>query len=135
VNSTIYLAEQFHPQSSLDYQQCKTVVVTILSRDRVTIDGVWIGNWIYWTLQHTTRDYTLQITITHRLVFSATVFTELLGSGFQRLTFPFLWFPKLFPASASSFCNCQLTACRLSLGSWSSLYIYSRHRLHRKHFS
>jgi hypothetical protein len=40
----------FHPWSSLDYQQCETVVVTILSRDRVTIHGVWIGNQIYWTL-------------------------------------------------------------------------------------
>jgi hypothetical protein len=38
----------------------------ILSRDRVTIDGFGIGNWIYWTL--TARDYTLQITTTHRHV-------------------------------------------------------------------
>jgi hypothetical protein len=27
----------------------------ILSRNKVTIDGVWIGNWIYWTLE--TRNY------------------------------------------------------------------------------
>jgi hypothetical protein len=53
----------------------------------VTVDAVWIGNRIYWTLQHTTRDYTVQITITHRLVFSVTVFTALLGSGFQQWTF------------------------------------------------
>jgi hypothetical protein len=53
----------------------------LLSRDRVTIDGVWIGNRIYWN--HTTRDYTSQITITHIPVFSVT----LLGNGYQRLTF------------------------------------------------
>jgi hypothetical protein len=35
---------------------------------------------------YTTRDYTLQITIIHRLVFSVTVFTAPLGSGFQQWT-------------------------------------------------
>jgi hypothetical protein len=50
-----------------------------LSRDWVTVDGVWIGNSIYWPLIHTARDYTLQITIT--------VFTALLGNGFQQWTF------------------------------------------------
>jgi hypothetical protein len=30
----------------------------------VTRDEVWIGNRIYWRLQHTTRDYTSQITVT-----------------------------------------------------------------------
>jgi hypothetical protein len=43
----------------------------------VTIDVFWIYNWIYWT--HTAHDYTLQITITHRPVFSVT----LLSNGFQ----------------------------------------------------
>jgi hypothetical protein len=47
---------------------------------RVSIDGVWIGNWTY----RTPRDYALQITITQRLVFSVTVFTALLGSGYQQ---------------------------------------------------
>jgi hypothetical protein len=65
---------------------CKSVkcIVTCMS---VTIDGVWIHNQIYWTYQHTTRDYTLQITVTHRLVFSVTVFIALLGNGFQQWTF------------------------------------------------
>jgi hypothetical protein len=39
----------------------------------MTIDS----NRVYWTLQHTTRDYTSQITITHRLVLSVTVFIVL----------------------------------------------------------
>jgi hypothetical protein len=30
----------------------------ILLRDGVIVDGVWIGNPIYWTLKHMTRDYT-----------------------------------------------------------------------------
>jgi hypothetical protein len=37
---------------------------------RVTIDGVWIGEWIYWPLVYTTRKYILQITDTHRPVSS-----------------------------------------------------------------
>jgi hypothetical protein len=36
----------------------------------VTIEGVWIAKRIYCTLVHTTRNYTSQITIPHRLVFS-----------------------------------------------------------------
>jgi hypothetical protein len=53
----------------------------------MTVDGVWIGNRIFWTLWHTTPDCTLQIAMTHRLVFSATVFAALLGNGFQQWTF------------------------------------------------
>jgi hypothetical protein len=37
--------------------------------------------------KHTTHDYTLQITITHRLMFSVKVFTALLGNVFQQWTF------------------------------------------------
>jgi hypothetical protein len=59
----------------------------IMSRDRVTIDEVRIGNRIYWTLQRTTRDYTLQLTIRHRLVFSVTVFTALPCNVFQQCAF------------------------------------------------
>jgi hypothetical protein len=40
----------------------------MLSRDEVTVDGVCMASRIYWTLQHTTRNYTSQITITHRQV-------------------------------------------------------------------
>jgi hypothetical protein len=60
------------------------ILVLTLSRDSVTMYGIWIGNQIYWTLEHIARVYTLQITVTYRLVFSVTVFTALLGSGFQR---------------------------------------------------
>jgi hypothetical protein len=37
----------------------------------------------------------------------------LLGSGFQRLMFPFLWVTELFPASATSFYQQQLTTTEL----------------------
>jgi hypothetical protein len=56
----------------------------------VSIEGVWIGNRIYWALWPTTRDCTLQITIKHKLVFSVTIFTARPSSGFQRRTLPFL---------------------------------------------
>jgi hypothetical protein len=47
----------------------------ILSRDGVNTDGVWIGNRIWhFDRAREARDYTLQITITQRLVFSVTVF-------------------------------------------------------------
>jgi hypothetical protein len=36
----------------------------------VTIDGVWVGYWIYWPLVYTTRKYTLQLTDIHGLVSS-----------------------------------------------------------------
>jgi hypothetical protein len=73
------------------------------------------------------------------LLFSVTDFTELLGNGFQRWTFPFLWVLEMAPASATSY-NTLVTVClqtlspllsRLSTrtlpgltgnGSWSSLY-------------
>jgi hypothetical protein len=48
---------------------------------------------------------------TQRLVFSVTVFTVLLGSGFQQQTYPFLRVSELSPASATSFCNSQPTVC------------------------
>jgi hypothetical protein len=60
--------------------------MTILSRYPVTIDGVWIGYRIYWTL-YTTRNYTLQITITQRLVFSVTVFIVLIDKIVRLWTF------------------------------------------------
>jgi hypothetical protein len=34
--------------------QCVTIYITCIC---VTIDGVWIGKWIYWPLVHTTRNY------------------------------------------------------------------------------
>jgi hypothetical protein len=38
----------------------------------------------------------------HRLLVSVTVFTVLLGSGFQQWTFPFLWVPEMSLASATA---------------------------------
>jgi hypothetical protein len=52
-----------------------------MSRVGVTIDLVSTGNRIYWTIKHTTRDYT------NRLVFSVTIITALLGNVFQQSTF------------------------------------------------
>jgi hypothetical protein len=46
------------------------------------------------------RDYALQFTITHTHKHAnvhSNVSMPLLGSGFQRRMFPFLWVPELFP--------------------------------------
>jgi hypothetical protein len=72
-------------------------ILLVLSRDGATIDGSWTDNRIY------TPDYTLQFTVTHKLMSTVTSSLSLLGSGFQRRTFPFLWVPELSPVSAASF--------------------------------
>jgi hypothetical protein len=41
--------------SEMPYTPEGEAVIIVLSRDRVTIDRVWIGNWIYWIL--TDRNY------------------------------------------------------------------------------
>jgi hypothetical protein len=58
-----------------------------LSRARVIIDRAWIGNRICWIFKHTNRDYALEITVTHRQVFSVTDVTALLCNVFQQWTF------------------------------------------------
>jgi hypothetical protein len=59
-----------------------TVQQFILLGDRVTIDGVCIGNRIgHFNTQLLTTLY--KVTTTYRLEFSVTVFTALLSSGFQ----------------------------------------------------
>jgi hypothetical protein len=86
------------------------VKTLIFSRYRLTIDDIWIGKRIYWTLtQHVATIYN---SLSHTLVFSVTVFTALLGSGFQRRTFPFHTVPEPPPASATTFCSSQLSVSR-----------------------
>jgi hypothetical protein len=69
----------------------------ILSRDLVTIDGVWIGNWICWTLTEgnyktivSTQIHTLCSLLQHvRSFLSLLCLHRLwLGNGFQRRGFP-----------------------------------------------
>jgi hypothetical protein len=99
----------------------------ILLRDRVTIDGVSLGNRIYWPFKHTTRDYALQITITQRLVFSVTFFTALLGNVFQQRTFLRSWAHVLAgwrPSHTISLLTDVSGLCRND--SWSSLYSFGR---------
>jgi hypothetical protein len=45
----------------------------------------------------------------HNILSTVTTSLPLLGSGFQRWMFPFLWVPELFPASGTSFLQQQLT--------------------------
>jgi hypothetical protein len=50
---------------SVVYLQKQQVVgVYIVSILGVIIDGVWIGEWIYWPLVYTAQNYILQITDT-----------------------------------------------------------------------
>jgi hypothetical protein len=101
-----------------------------LSRDRVAVDGVWIGNRIYWTHKHTTCDYTLEITIRQWLVFSATVSLRCLvtsstvdvlllpGSRPRRLATISHQPPTLITTVSRHCCN----------GGWSSLYSLGKNR-------
>jgi hypothetical protein len=64
--------------------------VTILSCVPVTIDGVWIGNWIYWTLTERNYNYSTVVnSLQHALsLFSLLYFHRLLpGNGFQHHSF------------------------------------------------
>jgi hypothetical protein len=86
--------------TEMEYQMPQTNHLTKfirLSRDSVTIDGVRIVNRIYWTLWYSAwLHFTFQCcTLASSL--------SLLGSGFQRRKFPFLWLPELSPFSATSF--------------------------------
>jgi hypothetical protein len=82
--------------------------LTVLSLVWVTIDGVWIGDWIYWPLTDCT-----ELSLIHALVFSLqhalSLFSllclhqSLLLNGFQRRKFPFLWVPELSPCLSYQF--------------------------------
>jgi hypothetical protein len=71
-------------------------IVTILSDYRRGLD--WRFD-LLTTYTLTTRDYSLQLTVTHRLVSSVYygLHYPLPGNGFQRRTFPLLWVRELSP--------------------------------------
>jgi hypothetical protein len=78
-----------------------TPVVNVLSCDRVTTDGFWIGILIFCTLTQLVTKIdcsaipnllTLKLTTGHTLVF-----LPLSSNGYQRRTFLFLWVSELFP--------------------------------------
>jgi hypothetical protein len=72
----------------------------------VIIDGVWFGNLIYWTPKHTTRDYTLQITITYRLVLSVSLHCHCLVAASNGGSSPSSAFPNCpRPQLLASHCN------------------------------
>jgi hypothetical protein len=82
-----------------------------------TIDWVWIGNWIYWTLwcsawlHFTVRCYT------RPLVSTVTSSLPLLGSGFSGGPFLFFGFPNGPRTSATSVSLQQLTTTELQQSS------------------
>jgi hypothetical protein len=115
----------------------------------VTVNGVWIGNWIYWTLFDTARDYTLQFTAIHtKCPQSVTVSASRClvaasnGGRSPSSEFPNFPLPQL-PASNSN--NAQRLNCSSPLTHWLTnqilhftplvLLITSRHGPHRKHRS
>jgi hypothetical protein len=83
---------------------------------------LWYSAWLHFTVHYYTHTHTHQYPVTSSL--------PLLGSGFQRRTFPSLWVPELSPASVTSFSQ---NSSRLSPGSsrW-SCFITPRHGPRRK---
>jgi hypothetical protein len=77
--------------------------VYILSGGGVTINGFWIYDRIHWTLWHSAWLHFTFHYHTRTLMSIVTSSLPLLGNGFQRWTFPFLWVPEWSPASAISF--------------------------------
>jgi hypothetical protein len=57
------------PHSHYDKDECSIqqyeIMKVWIQAHIVILDGVWIANWIYWTLLHIERDYTLKSTVTH----------------------------------------------------------------------
>jgi hypothetical protein len=66
----------------------------------------------------TAGDYTLQFTVTHKLVSTVMSSMPLLGNGFQRRTFPYFRVPELSPTSATGFSQSSRVLCydRRSVG-------------------
>jgi hypothetical protein len=87
-------------------------------------------------IQCVTRFY-ISLLHTHTLMSTVMSSLPLLGSGFQRWAFPFLWVPELSQASAISFQQQQLTTTETQQLSDCQLVllITSRHGPSRKHRS
>jgi hypothetical protein len=66
-----------------------------------TITRLWIGNWVYWTLQHN-----LRLHFTHHCNIPTIILSHCLQqspcNGFQWRTFPLLWIPELSPCLCHS---------------------------------
>jgi hypothetical protein len=77
---------------------CSWKLILILWHDRMTIDEVWIGDWIYWTLKIVTPSNSGANSISHTLQFTSHALNllsllylrRLSGNGFQNRSC--LWF-------------------------------------------
>jgi hypothetical protein len=78
----------------------------------MTIDGVGTFKRIYWALKQLV--IALYKSLSHRLMFSVTVFTALLGNAFRLQTFSFFRFPELSPA-AVTWCGSSFYTCIASV--------------------
>jgi hypothetical protein len=86
----------------------------------VIIDGVWIGNWIYWTLPDPWLQVIITVSLIHTLYNSLehtlkssqpAVSSPVFSNGFQRRTFPFLWVPELSRPHPQQLSTAYLPAC------------------------
>jgi hypothetical protein len=86
-----------------------------LSHVWLSADGVWIGNWIYWTLTDLWLQVTIALSIIRTLYNSLQhaislfnllrIYQSLSGNGFQRRKFPLLWVPELSPCFSYQLSN------------------------------
>jgi hypothetical protein len=128
---SVYIFYLWHSQYYL-----KRSLMSILSRIGVTVDGVWIGEWIYWPLIHTTRNYKH-----YKLIYTLYKLLE-----HQLSLFPACCV-AVSPSLATTSNNGDSSASRAQVHSshppvqnWTKLIaptvlvITSRHGTHRKHF-
>jgi hypothetical protein len=110
--------EVFDPASTRGYSTPKSKSVLCYDRRSAGQSLIQLVTTLYSSLLHTH-------THTHTLVSRVTSSLTLLGSGFQRRTFRFLWVPDQSPASAPSFSHQQLTTTELHW-SQSQSYVMTR---------
>jgi hypothetical protein len=108
----------------IHYERFQLIIhITVTTQRILSSDLLYMGVGLvigFIRLFDTARDYNLQFTVTHTLLPTVTSPLLLLGSGFQRRTFPSLCFPGLSLALATGFSQLlnRISSLTNSLTDW-----------------